>query len=80
MIKRDLGFEEMRIINNFRYLKTISVRLRNSGSRYDPCNIVFMETFKALMNMEETNQIHIEEYLIDKKLEKGLSLERILRK
>lgn len=78
---RRLDMEERDIIWSFKDLKNVSVRIRNSGSRYDPFNIAFMEAFNSLMNLESTNhQIHIEEYLIDKELEKGVSLERILRK
>lgn len=77
---RRLDMEERDIFWSFEDLKNISVRLRNSGSRYDPCNIVFMDAFNSLMALENDNQIHIEEYLIDKQLEKGISLERILRR
>jgi len=47
----------------------ISVRIRNSGSKYDPFNIVFMKLYNALCDYEEIdiNQINIEEYLYNKK-------------
>jgi len=79
-VKRELNSEERMMINDWRFLKSTRVRLRNSGSSYDPFNMLFMKAFNALMDLEETNQIHIEEYLIDKELEKGESLARILRK
>lgn len=47
----------------------ISVRIRNSGSKYNPFNIVFMRLYNSLCNYDEIdfNQIHIEEYLYNKK-------------
>lgn len=79
-VSRKLNSEEIHIVSAYKYLKTISVRIRNSGSRYDPFNIAFMSAFNSLMNLEENNQIHMEEYLIEKELEQGGSLERILKK
>lgn len=55
---------------------TITVRLRNSGSNYDPFNLVFMRLFNSLMELEEDyHQIHIEEYLLSQ-----FELNRTLRK
>lgn len=79
-ISRKLNLEERMLVNDFKYLNLVSVRIRNSGSTYDLFNIVFMKAFNSLMGLEEINQIHIEEYLIDKELEQGENLERILRK
>lgn len=47
----------------------ISVRIRNSGSRYHPFNISFMKLYNSLCNLEQIDieQVHIEEYLFDKK-------------
>lgn len=48
----------------------IPIRFRNSGSRYDPFNVVFMRMYNNLANVEDSNsighQIHIEEYLYEK--------------
>lgn len=47
----------------------ISVRIRNSGSSYHPFNIIFMKLYNSLckINKEDLEQIHIEEYLLDKR-------------
>lgn len=48
---------------------TSSVRISNSGSRYDPFNLVFMKMYNDLILYDsEYHQIHIEEYLYQKKL------------
>ena len=48
----------------------IPIRFRNSGSRYDPFNVIFMRMYNNLINVEDSNsighQIHIEEYLYEK--------------
>lgn len=50
---------------NFHY----TVRFSNSGSRYDPFNILFMEMYRKLKTYDSTYyQIHMEEYLYQKKL------------
>lgn len=45
----------------------LSIRFRNSGSRYEPFNAVFMRMFHELQNIDDVNdeghQIHIEEFL-----------------
>lgn len=55
------------------YIGSIGIRFRNSGSRYDPFNIIFMRMFQELQLIDDVNdnnhQIHIEEYLYSKKLE-----------
>lgn len=56
-IERDCGM----------YFQTYSVRIRNSGSRYDPYNIAFMKMYQDLKEYEPTNQMHIEEYLYEQK-------------
>lgn len=43
---------------------TYSVRFRNSGSRYEPFNAVFMRMYQNLCNHNfDYEQIHMEEYL-----------------
>ena len=56
--------------------RRITVRFRNSGSRYDPFNIIFMKLYQELCALDyEYHQIHIEEYLLDHKIKR-----RILKK
>jgi len=51
----------------------IDVRFRNSGSRYNPFNMVFMQFYNKLQEYDpEYHQIHIEEYLYQKKLTKKI--------
>ena len=49
---------------------SIPIRFRNSGSRYDPFNIVFMKMYNNLKRIDDINdighQIHIEEYIYEK--------------
>ena len=53
---------------NGNYFKTYSVRIRNSGSRYNPYNIAFMGMYQRLKEYNfNYHQIHIEEYLYSKK-------------
>lgn len=43
---------------------TYTIRFRNSGSRYNPFNINFMQMYNSLKEYDPNNhQIHIEEYL-----------------
>ena len=50
---------------------TYSVRFRNSGSRYHPYNFAFMNMYNSLIEYDPNyHQIHIEEYLYNKKLQK----------
>lgn len=73
MIKKEedtfiVKFEKSKVEDIF---LTYSVRLRNSGSRYDPFNLFFMRMYLNLVNYEpDFHQIHIEEYLWQKKLQK----------
>ncbi len=47
---------------------TYSVRFRNSGSSYAPFNMVFMKMYNKLIEYNpEYHQIHIEEYLYQKR-------------
>jgi hypothetical protein len=58
--------------NNDLYL-TYSIRFRNSGSRYEPFNQIFMRIYNKLINYDyENHQVHIEEYLYQKKLVKKI--------
>lgn len=54
----------------------IPIRFRNSGSRYDPFNIIFMRMYNQLKNIDDVcdvgHQIHIEEYLYNKEKVKML--------
>ena len=51
---------------------TYSVRFRNSGSRYHPYNFAFMSMYNALSEYDSNyHQIHIEEYLYNKKITKA---------
>lgn len=47
-----------------------SIRFRNSGSRYDPFNLVFMQMFQKLQDVDDVldknHQLHIEEYVYEK--------------
>ncbi len=58
-------------------LYDISIRFSNSGSRYDPFNIIFMRMYERLKKIDDVNdyghQIHMEEYLYDIKKQKVLS-------
>ena len=50
------------------YFPTYSVRIRNSGSRYEPFNIPFMSMYEKLKQCSnDYHQIHIEEYLYQKR-------------
>lgn len=54
---------------SFRIIGNISIRFRNSGSRYDPFNIIFMRMFNKLQEYNpEYHQIHLEELSYQKKL------------
>ena len=66
-----LLFERNHLINN-QEMKSgiyISVRIRNSGSRYDPFNCCFMNLYNELQNINtECHQIHMEEIFYQNKL------------
>lgn len=50
----------------------IDIRFRNSGSRYHPFHLPFMELYQSLQEMDlEYHQIHMEEYLYQKKYTKN---------
>ena len=50
---------------------TYAIRFRNSGSRYEPYNFAFMNMYNSLSEYDANyHQIHIEEYLYTKKLQK----------
>lgn len=55
----------------FRIPGTLTIRFRNSGSTYDPLNIVFMKMYQQLQQYDPDNhQIHIDEIEYQKKLKK----------
>ena len=62
---------------DFSSLYYIPIRFRNSGSRYDPFNIIFMRMYERLKEIDDVNeyghQIHMEEYLYDMEQQKVLS-------
>ena len=61
--------------------RRITVRFRNSGSRYEPFNILFMKLYQGLYKLDyDHHQIHIEENLIQERINNGESLARILTK
>lgn len=50
---------------------SIVVRFRNSGSWYDPFNVLFMKLFHKLQELDiNYHQYHIEEYLYKRKLKR----------
>ena len=59
---------------DFASLYYIPIRFRNSGSRYDPFNIIFMRMYEKLKKINDVNeyghQIHIEEYLYEQEQQK----------
>lgn len=55
----------------YRPLDSISIRFRNSGSTYDPYNMIFMRMFNKLQEYDpDYHQIHIEELTYRKTLKK----------
>ena len=52
---------------DFNSLYHIPIRFRNSGSSYDPFNVVFMKMYQGMKKIDDINdcghQIHIEEFL-----------------
>lgn len=49
----------------------IVCRIRNHGSRYKPFNMPFMDLYNTLQKYDpEYHQVHVEEYLYQKRLEK----------
>ena len=65
------GYDE-----DFHSLYYIPIRFRNSGSSYDPFNILFMNMYNNMKYLDDYNdinhQIHIEEYLYREKNKKLL--------
>ena len=61
---------------DFSSLYYIPIRFRNSGSRYDPFNIIFMRMYERLKEIDDVNeyghQIHMEEYLYEIEQQKVL--------
>ena len=62
---------------DFNSLYHIPIRFRNSGSSYDPFNIVFMRMYRKMKQIDDINdyghQIHIEEYLFNQNKVKKLT-------
>lgn len=62
---------------DFNSLYHIPIRFRNSGSSYDPFNIVFMKMYEKMKRVDNINdyghQIHIEEYLYNQNKIKKLT-------
>ncbi len=62
---------------DFSSLYYIPIRFRNSGSRYDPFNVIFMRMYDRLKSVEDIHehghQIHMEEYLYNLKHQKALT-------
>lgn len=67
------GYDE-----DFHTSNYIPIRIRNSGSSYDPFNITFMKMYNKMKELDDVRdigyQIHIEEYIYSK--EKKLIKER----
>ena len=65
------GYDED--FHNSRY---IPIRFRNSGSSYDPFNLIFMRMYNEMKEVDDANeaghQIHIEEYLYQRNKVKKL--------
>jgi hypothetical protein len=58
-------------IQKYNMFTHYAVRISNSGSRYNPFNILFMRMFNELQKHDDTyHQIHIEEYMYQKKIGK----------
>ena len=55
----------------------IPIRFRNSGSSYDPFNVIFMRMYQKIQHIDDINdyghQIHIEEYLYNQNKTKKLT-------
>ncbi len=70
------SLEEFLLYNN-----ASSVRIRNSGSAYGLFNVPFMKAYRSLLAMHsEYPQVHIEEYILEQRIQSGESLEKILKK
>ena len=64
IIDKDIDYRYPHIFTNY-----ISIRIRNSGSKYDPFNYIFMRLYNSLSNLDEHDleQVHLEEYLFNEK-------------
>lgn len=61
--------------------KNFTVRIRNSGSDYGMFHVPFMQAYHSLFEISmEYPQVHIEEYLLEQRVQSGESLEKILKK
>ena len=69
----DIKFHTQQYIKGFdrdsRTSHSIPIRFRNSGSKYNPFNIIFMRMYQNLKLIEDVHekghQIHIEEYMYE---------------
>lgn len=71
-----LEFKEQRLpepdSDRFRFPGSICIRFRNSGSYQQPFNCIFMRMYQKLQEYDpEYHQIHVEEYVYQKKLIKS---------
>ena len=68
----ELEFTRPRITENhftMRRKNTVTIRFRNSGSRYDPFNTIFMRMYNKLQQYDPNyHQLHFEELSYQKKL------------
>ena len=61
--------DSFKLTFTFKEKWTRSIRFRNSGSSYQPFNILFMDVFNKLQEYDPNyHQMHIEEYAYQKKL------------
>lgn len=62
---------------DFNSLHHIPIRFRNSGSFYNPFNVVFMRMYEKMKQIDDMNdyghQIHMEEYLYSQSIVKKLT-------
>lgn len=67
--------EEDKFVFNFTYnekelISSRSIRFRNSGSRFEPFNLIMMKFFNKLQEyVPEYHQIHLEEFAYDKSIQ-----------
>jgi len=63
---------------DFHISNYIPIRFRNSGSSYNPFNIIFMQMYNSMKEIDDTHdfghQVHIEEYLYNVDKVKKLTL------
>lgn len=62
---------------DFNSLNYISIRFRNSGSSYEPFNVIFMRMYEKMKQIDDVSdnghQIHMEEYLYNQSKIKKLT-------